>query len=613
MNLDLVSEKISPNGGVIADVMSNSISSTSYSQPETFLRETLQNACDQRRDVNGIVNFHIDVTCLGRNQKKFLDQLLQESISDFDPLNYRHLINQDNLEVVYVSDSGTNGLVGPLDASIDADPSNFASFFFTVGRPTSESSSGGSFGIGRTVLTAASDYSTVLIYSQFIENGRTASRFMGMAISESFSRNGTRMSGRHWLGTSKPSDNNAVSPIEGERAEIIAEALGLKAILGSSTGFAALVLGNKMLIAQEPGTSLNVLREALANEFRKSAYLYGWPHMLVNSGIESVKFSIRFDGNEIPMYDPESIPILRDYVSCYREQFEKSKVMESKDIYFNDIAKKIQTGILTWFSPPISTSDSESEFQDIIPTSSVALMRKAGFVVKYLEVAAVSDGVATRGVFRAADSFDSIFRKAEPVAHDDWIPARLMLKPGSRNPVKHTLDAIKANFREKQINGSSSTTGNASVLLGNLVGRFLDGLTLTGESPGKLNPSPPRKGGKKTKHIQIVTFGKPKVTLSNSRSYVSEFNFEVKSIGSEPVKVQFLPSSVLDNGFPDLSPPKGENPPKILKIEVDGRNVDPASDLFVGNELFEKIIKVQVRNAQGLGTICRVKVDGNNE
>ena len=43
-----VSEPVQHQGGVVADVMANSIATSTYSQAETFLRETLQNACDQK-------------------------------------------------------------------------------------------------------------------------------------------------------------------------------------------------------------------------------------------------------------------------------------------------------------------------------------------------------------------------------------------------------------------------------------------------------------------------------------------------------------------------------------------------------------------------------------
>ena len=43
-----VSEPYAQAGAVAADVMRESIAASAYSQQETFLRETLQNACDQK-------------------------------------------------------------------------------------------------------------------------------------------------------------------------------------------------------------------------------------------------------------------------------------------------------------------------------------------------------------------------------------------------------------------------------------------------------------------------------------------------------------------------------------------------------------------------------------
>ena len=166
----LISEPVGPQGGVVADVMSNSISTSTYTQSETFIREMLQNSCDQRVSKTSPIKFLVDVTSLSGLKKNHLNQFLETAKTRQDPLDIAGIFKQPELEVIFVADRGTAGLNGPVDASIDSKESNFAGFFFNVGRPTTESSTGGSFGLGRTVLTNASRHSTVIVFSQFVEN-----------------------------------------------------------------------------------------------------------------------------------------------------------------------------------------------------------------------------------------------------------------------------------------------------------------------------------------------------------------------------------------------------------------------------------------------------------
>ena len=67
-----VSEPVQHQGGVVADVMANSIATSTYSQAETFLRETLQNACDQKKKDSNQIEFVIDVSKFMEKRKRFL-------------------------------------------------------------------------------------------------------------------------------------------------------------------------------------------------------------------------------------------------------------------------------------------------------------------------------------------------------------------------------------------------------------------------------------------------------------------------------------------------------------------------------------------------------------
>jgi hypothetical protein len=287
--------------------------------------------------------------------------------------------------------------------------------------------------------------------------------------------------------------------------------------------------------------------------------------------------------------------------------------VESKDIFFSPGgAKKLPTGKLAWLNIPTSQSDRDLAKEGLIPISSVALMRQANFVVKYLEVAQKLDQISTRGVFKANENFDSDFRKSEPVAHDDWIPSKLQLKPNSRNPIKQTLENIKENFKELAGIKSDFQEGSASVILGNVVGRLLDGLTLTGTP--KLPPSggmgASGGGGGGGKNIQVVGIGAPKIVASDSELYQVVFKFQIifPKDETQTRMIHFLTYAILENGNPELEPPDGVEIPEIVEISLEGKKLFPEKPIELKPAMHMKYLEVKVSAPQGVGTTCRWKL-----
>jgi hypothetical protein len=608
-----VSEPVQHQGGVVADVMANSIATSTYSQAETFLRETLQNACDQKKKDSNQIEFVIDVFQVSGKKKEIFDDFFSEARSGLDPLGFSKLKSSKSFEAMVVADKGTVGLVGPLDASIDETPSNFAGFFFNVGRQNSDSKSGGSFGLGRTVLTNASDYSTILVFSQFLHKGKICQRFMGMAIRGTFAHAGRRYTGRHWFGKEPGKNSGLVSPFEDKEAMDYAKTFGMSSYLGEETGFVAMVIGNSLIEHPESPTTSKIERESAIRDIQQAACIYGWPHMLGSKKNRSVNFKFCLDGNPIPEKDPAKMPGLSEFVKCYEALQSQDDGVESKDIYFSPGgAKKQPTGKLAWLNIPTSQSDRELAKSGLIPISSVALMRQANFVVKYLEVTQKLDQVSTRGVFKTNEDFDADFRKSEPVAHDDWIPSKLQLKPNSRNPIKQTLENIKENFKELAGIKSDFQDGSASVILGNVVGRLLDGLTLTG--PPK---PPPSQGGGGTgggggggKNIQVVAVGTPKIVASDSDIYQAVFKFQIifPKDETETRKIQFATYAILENGNPELDPPDGVEVPEIIEISLEGKTFFPDKPIELNPAMNLKYLEVKVSAPQGVGTTCRWKL-----
>lgn len=606
-----VSEPVQHQGGVVADVLVNSIATSTYSQAETFLRETLQNACDQKKSESGQIDFIIDVFQVAGETKILFDDFFSEARLGNDPLGLTKLKKAKTFEAMVVADRGTVGLLGPLDASVDESPSNFAGFFFNVGRQSTESSSGGSFGLGRTVLTNASEYSTILVYSQFLHKGKIGKRFMGMAIRGTFAHGGRRYTGRHWFGKGPNKNSGLVTPFENKEAEDYAKAFGLSEYLGTETGFVAMVIGNSLITNPDSPVLASTQRKELIEDMQLAACIYGWPHMLGSKKNRSVNFRFCLDGNPIPEKNPAQMPTLSEFVKCYQALNSRLEGVESKDIYFSPGgSKKEPTGKLAWLNIPTSQSDRELAKKGLIPISSIALMRQANFVVKYLEVTQKLDQISTRGVFKSNKEFDADFRKSEPVAHDEWLPSKLQLKPNTRNPIKQTLESIKENFKELAEIKGEFQDGSASVILGNVIGRLLDGLTLTG--PAK--PPKPTSGGGSASgggvNIQVVSIGTPKIIASDLNHYQAIFKFQVifPKDEYEIKKIGFSAYAILENGNLEKDPPEGVEIPEILRIVIEGNEFSPDQPVELEATMSMKYLEITVSAPQGIGATCSWKL-----
>jgi hypothetical protein len=606
IKITLHSEPVQYHGGIVADVMANSIATSNYSQEETFLREVLQNSCDQRLEENKPIQFEISMKVLSGNNLVNLKKFLSHLDLKVDPLQLKRLLAQEHLEILVVADGNTKGLSGQLDASEEMQ-SNFAGFFYNVGRQEIESSSGGSFGLGRTVLTSASEYSTVLVYSRFFDGAKVKSRFMGMAICGSYAVNRKRYTGRHWFGKSVSSSSGEMSPFEGEEADIIARDLGLELL--SETGMVAMVLGNKLISNIEEQEITTQDRKAAVEVLQQAAYKYAWPHMIGSKARRSVNFRFQYDDRVCPEKPLLDIPILSDYVRSYLALSKSDSPVKSKSILFRSSAINEETGTLNWLHIPDGFNSGENLVADIYPKNSIALIRQANFVVKYLEIPQIADGVSTRGIFKVNQTYDSLFRKSEPVAHDDWIPSKLQLKPSARNPIRQTLESIRQTFREISRPKTVGISGTASVQIGNSLGRLLGGLGLTGTDAPRTTSGGSRAVQTGSEFLQITPKENPVIIESNDNRYSAEFRFSViKRVDSiEACKYEFSAHAILDNGMIENSPPEGASSPEIIAIFSDGGKIDSLTSILIGEGNCPTELIVTIQSPQGVASTCKIR------
>ena len=609
--LDFHSQVMPRDGGSLANLTTEVTQDAHLPPKHVMLREALQNSCDQRVSDSKSIDFFVDSFAMTGQKFKFLKELLREGNSNSDPLGINDLLGQDSVEVLAFADKGTKGLFGPTDASL-AEPGNFVDYFFVFGRGADKGTKrdGGSRGTGRITLNNASKYSTVLVYSQFKENGVVKSRLMGFANGSAFNHQRKRYTGRHWWGVFK---NDRIQPIEGRKALDIATRLGMRDYLNNDTGFVAFIVGNRYVESKDE-SSRSAERQDQVYELREAAYFYGWPHMLELNHKKSVNFHFEFDDQYFPFEDPRKRNELELFIKC----FESLKGLTHREVKKKTLTFKAQgllepCGELAWTTAPTSDGERDAQENESIPISSIALIRTAKFVVKYLPVQPVGDNVSTRGVFLADENQEEEFRKSEPVAHDDWIPSRLSTV-GEKNPVKQAKDKILANFKSAiQIQGIQHS-GSASVLLGNLFGMSLGGLALTG-AKSKSGSSERGANSVATKGVAIYQTASPTILLSTDEYYETIFHFGVRVDPpiSDTHKYRAVTKAVVDNGTPESEPPVGASSPEILSIVLGNEVLDLHNPFHISADDHEKPLNVTVRNSSASAITCRIESLKSNE
>ena len=430
---------------------------------------------------------------------------------------------------------------------------------------------------------------------------------MGMAICGSYAVNRKRYTGRHWLGKSVSSSSGEISPFEGQEADAIANDLGLE--LFSETGMVAMVLGNKLISNVEEQEITTEDRKAAVEVLQQAAYRYAWPHMIGSKAKRSVNFRFQYDEEVCPEKPLLDIPILSDYVRSYLALSNSDLRVKNKSILFRSSSINEETGTLTWLHIPDGFNSGENLGADIFPKNSIALIRQANFVVKYLEIPQIADGVSTRGIFKVNQTYDSLFRKSEPVAHDDWIPSKLQLKPSARNPIRQTLESIRQTFREISRPKTTGISGGASVQIGNSLGRLLGGLGLTGINAPRTTSGGSRVVQTGSESLQITPKENPIIIESNSNQYSAEFRFSVhkKMDFIESCKFEFSAHAILDNGMIENSPPEGAISPEIIAIFADGRKLDSFTSIIISEGNCPTELKVTIQSPQGVASTCKIR------
>ena len=416
-------------------------------------REVIQNSWDAAGDARDLfpppAEFQIEFafrSASGKDKSSLIDALALRGLADRlhecdandgrTKLGLRDQVCLDSLDdagkpltSLVITETGTTGMYG-----VWGPESRMYLALATLGY-TPKPEGGGSYGYGKAGLIRGSATRSVIAYSCFREQRAEPAvtrRLLGMTYW-----------GYHDLGAqSYPGfarfgqpDGEAIIPFENDRADEIAESLGLNRRDQSNRSD----FGTTFLIV-EPTVEPNDLQCAIER--------YWWP-ALEDSSI-SFGVSIRTaEGVEHPR--PKRDPVLRSFIRAY----ELATIPQDNPPQHgrrNNLTKidGHAVGALGLVAEPGGWSyPQQTEVEAAQPVehrSLVALMRKPRMIVEYYVVGQTPPFV--RGAFVADDEIDQTLRQTEPKGHDAW-----QTKPDDDgDPVaaeraRKVLDRIKGNVR----------------------------------------------------------------------------------------------------------------------------------------------------------------------
>ncbi|MAQ99654.1 MAG: hypothetical protein CMI00_03855 [Oceanospirillaceae bacterium] len=262
---------------------------------------------------------------------------------------------------------------------------------------------------------------------------------------------------------------------------------------------------------------------------------YFWPRMMHSTPEEKrLNVKLMLNNESITVKAPEYTPpmdLFCEAMDQLRNNSDGLQIIRSqrplKDLGALSIKKDINGGSVPFPNSKIN----------LIPEqiNHIALMRPVELVVKYMEGAPLADNrMHWAGVFRCYEDVEDAFAKAEPPAHDDWIPDNLP-KSKEKTYVNVALKKLKesAYTVANPIRHSGSSDGQSVAEISKLLGSFLMNGTLQsyygGDSDTKKRIA---KKGKRSKvnHIKIKKSSFVKIIPSSDNELcIGIFSLELDS------------------------------------------------------------------------------------
>ncbi|MGA5148408.1 hypothetical protein ACPCSF_25735 [Streptomyces griseoincarnatus] len=450
MEASWYSQPYPPEGASAAEGIRNQLGRPELDLLTILVRESAQNSWDARLpDASTPVDYGIDMWTVGPAHAGAWRTLLPAGApTNPDHFPLRNTLRQTVIRVLAVSDRGTRGLGGPTRANdaVGADR-DFVSFIRNIGEPRDRALGGGTYGFGKGIFYLLSKSGSVLVHSRCrTPDGGYETRLIGCTLWKSYvatERGGDRRyTGRHWWGDIS---GDVVEPLVGTAADAAAQRLGLRMFGPRETGTTVVVIDPNLDEFEQPTDAAEYLAETIAWHL--------WPKMISTDGKPpAMRFSVTCDGVPYEVPDPRTTSPLHMFVKAY----EVMKSGQGRDLACLKPKRHLgRLGLDKRIMPALERSRAREllGIEDVV--HHVCLMRPAELVVTYRpgpKPPSIHQGYA--GVFRADESMDEVYAKAEPPTHDAWNPHSLE-RPESTY-VHTTFTRIG-----EALNGLLSLNGNA--------------------------------------------------------------------------------------------------------------------------------------------------------
>lgn len=406
---------------------------------ETFVREVLQNANDQRLSEKPVeVAFKFE-SLSGSEKRSFLNALgwngelgdrieavaSSDHVEGYDRLEEQVEDPDEELRLLTVEDRNTTGLTGSWD-----EDTNYAALVRDeLYSSKQDETAGGSYGLGKSVLWTFSELSTVVFNSYPSDTALgNGPRLIGRTKlpTHDFGEAEQTYQGAGWL-CEPDNTNDGIRPqsLWGEDAERMAEKLRVQRTEDSGTS--AMVVGYR-----DPKRDTRPDLEELADEVVEAAVKYFWP--AICQGDLNVTVETPEEHREVDVRD---VPSIRPFVESFAERETAEEQLSSPgDIAALDIPVELPpradgsetpSGMARLAVRMASPADDETYL------NRVALFRGSGMVVKYLDQSRVAYGdrtfhaVLAAGEARTSDEttegdleVDRFLRFSEPPEHNEW-------------------------------------------------------------------------------------------------------------------------------------------------------------------------------------------------
>lgn len=384
-----------------------------------LVREAAQNSCDAAlpgRDVQ----FAVKISNLtGRRLQNWRDFLLPEPAGS--QLGLRQALDRD-IRILTVTDRGTTGLGGPLRADEpprEDERADFVKFVRNVGERKNVSLGGGSYGFGKGIFYNVSRCHVIVVDSQCMFRGRLQRRLIGAAMGDGYEDEKIRFTGRHWLGVK---EDGIAQALVDDDAMRVAESLGLPRFDDGATGTTVAVVdvdlggsGGSEDVERTPQQAAEYLASTIAWNL--------WPRMIADSP-GRLKCSVKFEGFNVGIPDPERSIELKPFVDAYRKlKIEGEYGIPPRKTPPTEIGRFAKTETMAPFRVDEILAVA-APFEG--PARHCARMRQADLVVDYVAgTTQPMDGVQYGAVFKSSAEADQYFSDAEPPTHDDWVTSGL--------------------------------------------------------------------------------------------------------------------------------------------------------------------------------------------